>query len=94
MFHSTREALLEHAADLPFAVIADPRKELYAAFCVESSLSALLDPRAWLPIVRGAARSALRIVTGQGRIPSLTRAGGRPGVPADFLIANYGGCLP
>jgi AhpC/TSA family len=76
VFHSSREVLLEHAADVPFAVVADPTKELYADFGVESSVWALLDPRAWLPILRGIARSALRILTGRSRVPSLTRAGG------------------
>jgi len=93
VFHSSREALLEHAADLPFAVVADPSKALYAEFGVESSLWALLDPRAWLPIIRGVARSALRILTGRGRVPSLTPAGGRLGLPADFLIGNDGRVL-
>jgi len=93
VFHSSREALLEHAADLPFSIIADPRKELYGEFGVESSLWALLDPRAWLPIIRGVAHSALRILTRRGRVPSLTPAGGRLGLPADFLIANDGRVL-
>jgi peroxiredoxin len=93
VFHSSREALLEHAADLPFSVIADPRKELYAEFGVESSVWALLDPRAWMPIIRGVTRSALRILTRRGRLPSLNPAGGRLGLPADFLIANDGRVL-
>jgi peroxiredoxin len=93
VFHSTREALLEHAADLPFPVVADPGKQLYTEFGVESLVWALLDPRAWLPIARGVARSALRVLTGRGRVPSLVPAGGRLGLPADFLIANDGRVL-
>jgi hypothetical protein len=93
VFHSTRVELLEHAANLPFAVVADPTKELYAEFGVESSVWALLDPRAWLPIVRGVVRSAARIAARQGRLPSLSPAGGRFGLPADFLIANDGRIL-
>jgi len=93
VFHSSRDSLLEHVADLPFSVIADPGKALYAEFGVESSVWALLDPRAWLPIVRGVARSAARIVARQGRVPSLSPAGGRLGLPADFLIANDGRVL-
>jgi hypothetical protein len=85
--------LLEHAANLPFAVVADPTKVLYAEFGVESSVSALLDPRAWLPIIRGVVRSAARIAARQGRAPSLIPAGGRFGLPADFLIANDGRIL-
>jgi peroxiredoxin len=93
VFHSSREALLDHAADLPLSVIADPNKDLYAEFGVESSVWALLDPRAWLPIIRGVVRSAARIVARQARVPSLTPAGGRLGLPADFLIANDGRVL-
>lgn len=37
VFHSGADELREHVADLPFAVIADPRKRLYAEFGVESS---------------------------------------------------------
>ncbi len=68
-------------------------KALYAEFGVESSPWALLDPRAWLAIIRGVARSALRLVAGQGRVPSLNPAGGRLGLPADFLIASDGRVL-
>jgi peroxiredoxin len=93
VFHSSRVALLEHAANLPFAVVADPTKELYAEFGVESSVWALLDPRAWFPIIRGVARSAAYIAARQGRPPSLTPAGGRFGLPADFLIATDGRIL-
>jgi hypothetical protein len=93
VFHSSRLVLLEHAADLPFSVVADPSKGLYAEFGVESSVWALLDPRAWWPIIRGVVRSAARIVARQGRVPSLTPAGGRLGLPADFLIANDGRVL-
>jgi peroxiredoxin len=93
VFHSSREALLEHAADLPFSVIADPTKNLYAEFGVESSVWALLDLRVWLPIIRGVVRSAARIVARHGRVPSLTPEGGRLGLPADFLIATDGRVL-
>ncbi len=52
VFHSTRDELLAQEADLPFAVIADHAKKLYTEFGVESSIRALLDPRAWIPILR------------------------------------------
>jgi peroxiredoxin len=93
VFHSSREALLEHAADLPFVVVADPTKALYAEFGVESSPRALLDPRAWLPIIRAVALSTFRVVAAQSRVPSLNPAGGRLGLPADFLIATEGRIL-
>jgi peroxiredoxin len=93
VFHSSREELLKHAADLPFAVIADPRKELYAKFGVASATRALLDPRVWLRIVQGVARSAVSILAGRGRAPALNPSGGRFGLPADFLIASDGHVL-
>src|SRR4051812_43644660 len=58
VFHSTAEELLPHARHLPFPVIADPDKRLYAQFGVESAARALLNPRALMPIVRGVIRSA------------------------------------
>src|SRR5262245_29268968 len=47
VFHSTKEELQRHAADLPFADIADRDKQLYAEFGAESATKALLDWRAW-----------------------------------------------
>lgn len=93
VFHSSREELLEHVADLPFAVVADPHKELYVEFGAEASPRALLDPRVWLPIVVGVMRSALRILQNKDRPPKLTPTGGRLGLPADFLIASDGRLL-
>lgn len=90
VFHSTTEALLPHAGDLPFAVIADPDKRLYAAFGVESAPRSLLDPRAWVPVMRGVLRSLGAILRGRQPVPSLNPQGGRFGLPADFLIASNG----
>src|SRR5262249_31791691 len=62
VFHSTPELLRAHAGDLPLDVVADPGKQLYRAFAVESDRRALLDPRAWLPILRGVARSLAAVL--------------------------------
>jgi hypothetical protein len=43
--------------------------------------------------LHGVARGAARVVARQGRAPSLTPAGGRLGLPADFLIASDGRVL-
>jgi peroxiredoxin len=83
VFHSSASSLLEHEADLPFAIVADPDKHLYAEFGVESSVRAELDPRAWLPALRGAARMR--------KLPDFH--GGIVGLPADFLIASDGRVL-
>lgn len=90
VFHSTTAALLPFAADLPFAVIADPDKWLYGEFGVEAAPRALLDARAWGAMLLGLYRSARKIVQGAQPVPSLSPAGGRFGLPADFLIDRDG----
>src|SRR5690242_13551147 len=55
VFHSTPEEMKRYESDLPFTVIGDPQKRLYAAFGVEAGLRALLDPRAWPGILGGVA---------------------------------------
>ena len=93
VFHSTAEVLLPYAGGMPFAVIADPDKRLYTEFGVESGPRALLDPRAWIPILRGVLRSLLAILRKQEAVPSINPEGGRFGLPADFLIATDGRVL-
>ncbi|MDH2389258.1 peroxiredoxin-like family protein [Streptomyces sp. HNM0663] len=80
VFHSTAESMLPHQGDLPFPAVADPGKSLYAAFGVESSPRALLDPRAWPAFFRVAFT----------RMPSAPGPGGALGLPADFLIGPDG----
>lgn len=89
-FHSPAEELREHVAHLPFAVVADPRKELYAAFGVEAHRRSLLDPRGWPGIVRGVCASAVELLRGRGRLPAAAQPGGRTGLPADFLVTPDG----
>ena len=90
VFHSDRETLLSFCAELPFAVIADPKKRLYELFGVGFGVRSLLDPRAWGAMLRGIYRSA-RLISRSGRpIPSLNPQGGRFGLPADFLIDRNG----
>ncbi|MFJ4549914.1 peroxiredoxin-like family protein [Streptomyces sp. NPDC088817] len=93
VFHSPADELLPHTADLPFAVVADPDKRLYREFGVESSPRALLDPRAWWPILRAVASGLREVVHGREHLPSTTPHGGRLGLPADFLIAPDGRIL-
>lgn len=88
LFHSPVDELRPHMPGLPFAVIADPDRRLYAEFGVESAPRALLDPRAWLPILRAIAFAATGFVTGTVRPPAANPHGGRLGLPADFLIAR------
>jgi hypothetical protein len=90
IFYSAADELRGHVADLPVAVIADPAKRLYVEFGVVSSPRALLDPRAWLPILRAATRSAAAIARGRERPFRFNPDGGRLGLPAEFLIAPDG----
>jgi hypothetical protein len=93
VFHSPADELLPHATDLPFAVVADPDKRLYAEFGVERSPRALLDPRAWGSIVRAVMSGVHEVARGRERLPSTSPHGGRLGLPADFLIASDGRVL-
>ncbi|MFD3934817.1 hypothetical protein ACFWSF_06050 [Streptomyces sp. NPDC058611] len=57
---------------------------------MESAPRALLDPRAWGPVLRAVARSAVAALRGRERLPDANPRGGRLGLPADFLIAPDG----
>lgn len=83
VFHSSAETMLEFQGELPFAVIADPAKKLYAEFGVESSLKAVLNPRA--PLAGFRARGVVHSVRGAMGIGET-----HLGLPADFLIAPDG----
>lgn len=90
VFHSSEEELSGHQVDLPFAVVADPDRRLYAEFGAESSPRALLNPRAWMSILRALFHSLRAILRSQGPAPATHPQGGRLGLPADFLIASDG----
>jgi peroxiredoxin len=93
VFHSPADELLRHTVDLPFAVVADPDKRLYAEFGVERSPRALLDPRAWGAIVRAVLTGVREVARRREHLPSADPDGGRLGLPADFLIASDGRVL-
>ncbi|WP_421106703.1 peroxiredoxin-like family protein [Streptomyces sp. NEAU-S77] len=93
VFHSPAGELRPYADALPFALIADPDKRLYAEFGVESAPRALLDPRAWLHVLRAILRSTAMLVRGREGLPSRRQPHGRLGLPADFLIAPDGTVL-
>lgn len=89
-FHSPAGELRVHADGLPFAVVADPGKELYREFGVEAHRRALLDPRGWPGIVRGVLGGAVELLRGRGGLPAASQPHGRTGLPADFLITPDG----
>lgn len=82
VFHSSADELKSYG-DLPFAVIADPDKQLYTALGASTSVMAMLDPRI-LPAAMGGIFQRAR--------PSLTTMmhGGPLQLPAEFLIAPDG----
>ena len=89
VFHSSVDAMREFQSELPFAVIADPEKKLYAEFGVESSPKAVLSLKSQMAAMQGMAsqikRAGLKTTLGVGE--QLT------GLPADFLIASDGRVL-
>ncbi len=87
VFRSTAAAIRRHYADMPFAVIADPKDTLYAEFGVGSGLKAVLNPRA----LSAALPSVVRMLP---KLPGMPPWGkGALGLPADFLIAPDGRVL-
>ncbi len=90
VFHSPARELAEYEAALPFPLIPDPGKRLYAEFGVEAGPRSLLDPRVWGTIVRAVLRSGWQILRGRERGPAIRQPGGRLGLPADVLIGPDG----
>ena len=82
LFHSAADQLRRYQADLPFAVVADPDREVYKEFGVESSLRSLLHPRAFLAAARSVRPGKLRAALSPGE--------DHAGKPADFLIGPDG----
>jgi hypothetical protein len=89
VFHSTIQELRQYEPDLPFTVLADPRKELYRALGMESSLLAVLSPRFWprMPAVMAQLAGAVRR---SRRGAPIAPTGGQLGLPADFLLDPRG----
>jgi peroxiredoxin len=79
VLHSTAEAMRPYQGDLPFAVVADPDKQHYRAFGVETSLLGTLDPRNLKAVFIGMASSHPKHLTEGDE-------GGHLGMPADFLL--------
>ncbi len=90
VFHSSVRDMLPHQGELPFAVVSDPERTLYAEFGVESSMRAVLHPRAMGAPLHPAAWSAVVRSIRAGGSPFPTRGDSVLGLPADFLIAADG----
>jgi peroxiredoxin len=94
VFHSTATDLRAFKThELPFPVLADPDKRLYAEFGVEAAPRALANPRAWWAILCAVASTVGLIVRGRAPLRFPRAENGRLGLPADFLIARDGRIL-
>ncbi|MBF6546149.1 peroxiredoxin-like family protein [Nocardia brasiliensis] len=93
VFHSSATELRKYTEGLPLDFVADPGKQLYRDFGVESSPRALLDPRGWPGIVRGLTSAAVATLRHRQPTPPTKPEGGSLGLPADFLIAPDGRVL-
>jgi hypothetical protein len=82
LFHSEAATMRPFQADLPFDVVADPRRVVFERFGVGQSLRSVLDPRAWTGLARGMLASHPSSAT-KGE-------GGHLGLPADFLVDPRG----
>jgi len=79
VFHSSPASIRSYQKDIPFLMVADPKKMLYKAFGVETSFG-FISLKALGAAVRGVMHGHLGL-----------RLGGGPfGLPADFLISPSG----
>src|SRR5262245_10366856 len=90
VFHSPVEDLLPHQGDLPFAVVADPRRLLYTEFGVEAARRALYHPRAWIAPLRPRVYPVVLRGLRNGGSPGPRHGVSVLGLPADFLIDQTG----
>lgn len=89
IFHSTPEELAAYTDDMPFDLVADPDKNLYRRFGVETSVRSVADPRSAVPVVKAVMDRSL---AGKLRLSAgMRRAnGGHLGLPADILVDTDG----
>lgn len=90
VFHSTDQELARYVDDLPFAVVGDPDKALYAEFGVGSSPRSVLDPRALAPVLAPITRQQIGRIRSHRPAANPHPTGGRLGLPGDFLIGPDG----
>jgi peroxiredoxin len=82
VFHSSREEMLQYQDRLPFDCVADPGKQLYRRFGVETSW--------WAPLHPSVLWAGFRGILATGKFYEKAE-NGVFGLPADFLIGPDGG---
>lgn len=86
VFHSSADRLRRYVADLPFAVVADPKRRLYDEYGVRNSIRGVLNRDVARAVGRGMRQArSVRSLAG-----SLGPAENHLSMPADFLIAADG----
>jgi peroxiredoxin len=86
VFHSSADRLRRYLADLPFAVVADPDRELYDEFGVHNSIRGMLNR----DVARAVGRGVRRTRSARSLAGALGPTENHLGMPADFLIAPDG----
>lgn len=90
VFHSTTAQLRKYEADIPFAVVGDPEKELYRRFGVEASAKAILKPGALRALPGGWWHATKTAITKRRAPLPANPTNGNLGLPADMLIDASG----
>lgn len=86
VFHSSADRLRRYVADLPFAVVADPKRKLYNEFGVHNSIRGMLNR----DVARAVGRGVRQTRSARSLVGSLAPTENHLGMPADFLIAPDG----
>jgi peroxiredoxin len=90
VFHSPADDMLPHQGDLPFAVVADPERLLYAEFGVEAARRAVTHPSAWTTPLKPSVYPVVLRGLRNGGSPGPRHGETILGLPADFLIDPAG----
>jgi peroxiredoxin len=86
VFHSSADRLRRYQSDLPFAVVADPKRKLYQEFGVYNSVRGVFNRN----VVRSVSRSLRQQRSARELAGSIGPTENHLSMPADFLIGPDG----
>jgi len=86
VFHSSADRLRRYVAELPFAVVADPKRKLYQEFGVYNSIRGVLNR----DVARAVGRGMRQTLSARSLAGALGPTENHLGMPADFLISADG----